>query len=112
MVSGANKARGKPVPPVGVLARTKNIAESWIREMGIRNAMAISVYSDGIQARGATLSALIVDADVWPMTRAVSDAVLPALRATRGDVIKMQRLSAREAGLASIGTPLSTAGLR
>jgi hypothetical protein len=82
-------ARGYHQPPVGVVARTKGIAESMIRELGLRNAIAIN--TTGEQVRGKALRALVVDDGVWPMSAELEAAVLPALDDSAGYVMHLSR---------------------
>lgn len=76
-------------PPVGVLAANCNIAESLIRELGLRNAVAIN--PSGRQCRGMGLRALLVDESAWPLSSPAKAAVLPALEKEHGYVMAVHR---------------------
>lgn len=66
----------RPRPPVGVVAGTKPVAESIIRELGLTNAVPISRRSG---ARGYVLSALVIDEGALPLTEKAWHELAPAL---------------------------------
>lgn len=85
----STKATKAIEPPVGVVSKTVNIAASLIKELNIRNGIPISLV--GTQARGVHLKALLIDDEVWPLTRERARDLMPALALYGGYVLRVSR---------------------
>jgi hypothetical protein len=83
----------KTATPVGVLASTRNLAETLARELRITHPVVLSPRSvrDGA-LRGVNLTVLLVDSSVWPIDPLVATAVLPALERTLGYILRLDRI--------------------
>lgn len=79
------------MPRVGVVAATNNIAQSLIRELGIRDAYPFSANHVAIQCRGQALAALVVDEDVWPLSKDAMASLRPALVHSGGYILRLSR---------------------
>lgn len=77
------------LPPVGVLAKTQNLARSVANELNIRQAVCLSPGSQS--GRGYQLAALLVDESAWPMDEPTKREFLPCLAAHRGYVLRLVR---------------------
>jgi hypothetical protein len=87
-VSTVHKMR--PIePPVGVVAKTVNLAAALIKELNIRNGIPMSMV--GNQARGVNLKALLIDEEVWPLPIERARQLLPGLAHYGGYVLRVSR---------------------
>lgn len=78
------------VPPVGVLASTKNIASSIARELNIKNAFPLSPLSLNA-GRGVDLAVLLVDDSAWPISEYTKAELLPCLKRLDGYILRITR---------------------
>ena len=77
-------------PPVGVLAKTQNLARSFAREWGIKVSVPFSPVSE-IPDEEIHLSALLVDESAWPLNAETRKKLMPLLERHGGYIIKMCR---------------------
>jgi Asp/Glu/hydantoin racemase len=83
-------------PPVGVMAANVAIASSIAREMGIKNAVALSPKSNG--ARGMSLKSLVIDDSCWPLSAIEQANILPALQEYSGYIVRFIRYDPKKQG--------------
>lgn len=76
-------------PPVGVLAKTQNLAKSLAQELGIKNAVLMSQGSTA--GRGMRMRAIVVDESAWPLTEQTRLSLLPCLDHHKGYLLHVER---------------------
>lgn len=77
--------------PVGVLARTHEIARSLSRELHITNPVTLGVRNMDTATRGANLGAVLVDESAWPLTEDMVHALAPCLHKHLGYILYVKR---------------------
>lgn len=84
----------KHPPRIAVMASTKTIAESVIRELGLSKAIALNPSPYAM--RGMALSLLLVEESAWPLSSHTQQVALAALAAEHGYVMRLERHDPKE----------------
>lgn len=86
-------------PPVGVIAKTQNLAACLAQELGISKPVLLSPKTilEG-KCRGTHLRTLLVDDSAWPLSEMVQQAVLPCLHWHMGYVRRVGRIDPLKTG--------------